>query len=75
MENKSAGFTKAIEIAITIIATTMVIYHTITVFFYLQIPSGNLNTHLLFAFLIVFLIGAQRGKYLTILSWLTSRLN
>jgi TRAP transporter 4TM/12TM fusion protein len=63
MGNRSAGFTKAIEIVAAIVATAMVIYHTITVFFYLQIPSGNLNTHLLFAFLIVFLIGAQRGKY------------
>jgi TRAP transporter 4TM/12TM fusion protein len=63
MRDKSAGLLKAIDIIITVFAMSMVIYHTITVFFYLQIPSGNLNTHLLFAFLIVFLTGSQKGKY------------
>jgi TRAP transporter 4TM/12TM fusion protein len=55
--------TKVINIILTVVGIAMVIYQAITIFFYLQIPSGNLNTHLLFAFVIVFLTGAQKGKY------------
>jgi TRAP-type uncharacterized transport system fused permease subunit len=43
-----------------------VIYHSLNVFFYIQIPAGNLNTHLLFAFLITFLSGARKGRWRTI---------
>jgi len=57
---------QAIDILISIIALAMVIYHSLNVFFYIQIPAGNLNTHLLFAFLITFLSGARKGRWRTI---------
>lgn len=47
----------------TVIAIGMVLYHATNVFVYLQLPAGHLNTHLLFAFLVVFLSSAQKGKF------------
>lgn len=63
MGDKPNFTAKVINIILTVVGIAMVFYQAVTVLFYLQIPSGNLNTHLLFAFLMVFLTGAQKDKY------------
>jgi TRAP transporter 4TM/12TM fusion protein len=63
MDEKYKFLAKPLNAIVMVVGLLMVLYQAVTIFVYLQIPSGNLNTHLMFAFLIVFLSGAQKGKY------------